>query len=178
VVDNQMTRYQRASAWTAEKVAGAANQLDAATPCEDWNVRTLLNHMVQTQQFFSGRAQGKDVALTPDPPNLIGDDPTGVFERARQDVINVFSEPGVIEKTGPLLGIAFSDVLIHGWDVARATNQDATMPDGLAAAAYETIHGRFTDEQRHGVFRPEVAIAEDAADQEKLLAYTGRDPAY
>jgi uncharacterized protein (TIGR03086 family) len=177
-MSDSLNLYQRASAWTADKVAGAATQLDAPTPCEDWNVRTLLNHVVQTQQFFAGRAQGKNIALTPDPPDLIGDDPVGVFDRARQDVLDVYSQPGVIEKTGPMLNIAFSDVLIHGWDVARATKQDATMPEGLAAAAYATVHGRFTDEQRRGVFRPEVAIAEDAADQEKLLAYTGRDPAY
>jgi uncharacterized protein (TIGR03086 family) len=177
-VDDVMTLYQRASAWTADKFAGASNQLDAPTPCEDWNVRTLMNHIVQTQQFFAGKAQGKDVSLTPDPPDLIGGDPTAVFARARQDVIDAYSQPGVLEKTGPMLGIAFSDALIHGWDVARATNQDSTMPEGLAAAAYATIHGRFTDEQRKGVFRPEVAIAEDAADQEKLLAYTGRDPGY
>jgi uncharacterized protein (TIGR03086 family) len=175
-MSDSLNLYQRASAWTADKVAGAAKQLDAPTPCEDWNVRTLLNHMVQTQQFFAGRAHGKDIALTPDPPDLIGDDPVGVFDRARQDVLDVYSQPGVIEKTGPMLNIAFSDMLIHGWDVARATKQDATMPEGLAAAAYATVHGRFTDEQRRGVFRPEVAIAEDAADQEKLLAYTGRDP--
>src|SRR6516162_1825879 len=147
MANDPMTLYDRASAWTADKVAGAANQLDAQTPCEDWNVRTLLNHMVQTQQFFSGRALGKDVALTPDPPDLIGDDPVGVFARARQDVIDAYSQPGVIEKTGPSLSIAFSDALVHGWDVACATNQDSEMPEGLAAAAYETIHGRFTDEQ-------------------------------
>ena len=38
------------------------------------------------------------------------------------------------------------------------------------------IHGRFTDEQRKGVFKPEVAVAADASAQDKLLAYTGRDP--
>jgi hypothetical protein len=38
------------------------------------------------------------------------------------------------------------------------------------------IHGRFTDDQRKGVFKPEVAVAPDASAQDKLLAYTGRDP--
>ena len=50
------------------------------------------------------------------------------------------------------------------------------MPDGLAEAAYEMIHGRFTDDQRKGVFKPEVTVADDASAQDKLLAYTGRDP--
>ena len=42
---------------------------------------------------------------------------------------------GVVERTGSALGIAFSDQLLHGWDLARATKQDPTMPDGLAEAA-------------------------------------------
>ena len=47
---------------------------------------------------------------------------------------------------------------------------------GLAEAAYETIHGQFTDEQRKGVFKPEIEVGADASAQDKLLAYTGRDP--
>ena len=78
---------------------------------------------------------------------------------------------------GPLLGIVFSDQLLHGWDLAKATGQDATMPAGLARASYDFIHGRFTDAQRTGVFKPEVTVGNDASAQDKLLAYTGRDPA-
>ena len=51
------------------------------------------------------------------------------------------------------------------------------MPDGLPDAAYAMIHGRFTDAQRKGVFKAEVRVGPDASAQEKLLAYTGRDPA-
>jgi hypothetical protein len=50
------------------------------------------------------------------------------------------------------------------------------MPDGLAEAAYEMIYGRFTDEQRKGVFKPAIETPADASPQQKLLAYTGRDP--
>lgn len=74
------------------------------------------------------------------------------------------------------MGIAFADQLLHGWDLARATGQDAAMPAGLADAAYEMIHGRFTEEQRKGVFKPEMAVPADASSQDRLLAYTGRDP--
>src|SRR5256885_1310344 len=58
----------------------------------------------------------------------------------------------------------------------RATGQDDTMPDGLAQAAYDVIHGRFTDDQRKGVFKPEVPVGGDATPQQRLLAYTGRSP--
>ncbi len=46
--------YERASAWTGTKVHGAVAQLDAPTTREPWNVRTLLNHMLQIQRYFEG----------------------------------------------------------------------------------------------------------------------------
>lgn len=169
--------YEHASAWTATKVAVAATKLDAATPCDDWDVRTLMNHMLDTQHYFVSAARGEDVSPpSPIPPQLLGDDPGADFDRARAETLSTFAEPGVIEKTGPSLGIAFSDQLLHGWDLATATAQDATMPEGLPEAAYELIHGRFTDDQRKGVFKPEVVVTSDASPQDKLLAYTGRDP--
>jgi uncharacterized protein (TIGR03086 family) len=168
--------YGRASDWTGAKVRGAASKFDAPTTCDKWNVRTLMNHMLQTQRYFVGSARGEDVALTPDPPDLLSSDPSSDFEQARDETLQTFSAPGAIDKTGPALGIAFSDQLLHGWDLAVSTGQDATMPDGLPEAAYGMIHGRFTEEQRMGVFKPEVAVGPDASGQEKLLAYTGRDP--
>ena len=77
--------YKSAGDWTAEKVAGASSQLDAMTPCDGWNVRTLLNHMVDTQNYFASTARGeKGTFPAPTPPELIGDDPVAVFERARR----------------------------------------------------------------------------------------------
>ena len=169
--------YERASAWTLSKVAGATHRLDATTPCDKWNVRTLMNHMLDTQNYFVGAARGgKASPPSPSPPDLLSDDPVKDFERARAETIDTFAAPGVIDRTGPSLGIAFSDQLLHGWDLARATDQDAAMPDGLPEAAYQMIHGRFTDDQREGVFKPEVHLGRDASAQDKLLAYTGRDP--
>jgi uncharacterized protein (TIGR03086 family) len=169
--------YQQASEWTATKVAGAVPKLDAPTSCDEWDVRALMNHMLQTQHYFVGAARGEDV--TPPmgtPPDLVSDEPLADFERARAETLKTFGEPGVIETTGPALGIAFSDQLLHGWDLATSTAQDTTMPAGLPEAAYAMIHGRFTEEQRKGVFKPEIAVPPDASAQDKLLAYTGRDP--
>jgi uncharacterized protein (TIGR03086 family) len=168
--------FARASEWTNDKVDGAVTKLDAPTPCDEWDVRTLMNHMLETQRYFANSARGEDASLSPDPPELLGDDPAAQFREGRADTLRTFGEPGVIEKTGPALGIAFSDQLLHGWDLAVATGQDSTMPDGLAEAAYDMIHGRFTDEQRKGVFKPEIAVGPDATAQEKLLAYVGRQP--
>lgn len=173
-----LDRYRTASEWTASKVARAGNHLDAPTPCDDWDVQTLLNHMLETQQYFVRSARGEQASppAGKPPDDLIGDDPAAAYERGREQTIRTFSEDGVIERTGPSLGIAFSDTLLHGWDLAKATGQDTTMPEGLAAAAYEMVHGAFTDEQRTGIFKPEVPVGSDASPQEKLLAFTGRRP--
>jgi len=175
---NLLDLYERASEWTTAKVAGATSKLDAPTPCDQWDVRTLLNHMLETQKYFVGAARGEDVSPpAASPPELLGDDPRADFERGRREMLSTYGAPGVIEKTGPSLGIAFSDQLLHGWDVAKATGQDTKMPDGLPEAAFEMIHGRFTDDQRKGVFKPEIGVPAGASGQEKLLAYTGRKPA-
>jgi uncharacterized protein (TIGR03086 family) len=169
--------YGRASEWANERVAGAVTHLDARTSCDAWDVRTLMNHMLDTQRYFLGNARGEDGSLpAPVPPQLLSDNPVNDFNRSRTEMLATFGERGVIEKTGLSLGIAFSDQLLHGWDLAKATGQDTAMPAGLAEAAYETIHGLFTDDQRKGVFKPEIAVAADASSQERLLAYTGREP--
>ena len=167
--------YRQAATWTIAKVAGARNQLDAATPCDEWDVRTLLNHMLETQRYVVATGKGREA--TPPaaaPPSLISDDPTQDFIAARDDLLATYADPAVLEKAATGLGVAFSDILIHGWDVAQATNQDAAMPAGLAEAAYNTIHGKFSDEQRQGLFKPEVAVPANADAQTKLLAYAGR----
>lgn len=175
MTDNLLEQYERASAWTASKVSGALGRTDAPTPCDGWNVETLLNHMLETQRYFLGAARGEEVSPPgPTPPELLSDDPVADFDAARSDTIAAFGEPGAIERTGPSLGIAMSDQLLHGWDLAMATGQDTEMPDGLAAAAFDMIHGQFTDEQRTGVFKPERKVPDDASPQERLLAYTGR----
>lgn len=168
--------YRQASTWTGTKVQAASTKLDAPTNCDAWNVRTLLNHMLDTQQFFVASARGDRATLSQDPPDVLSADPCSDFDRARAETLRTFGAPGVIENTGPSLGIAFSDQLLHGWDLAVSTGQDPTMPKGLPEAAYAMIHGRFTEEQRTGVFKPEVSIAAESSAQEKLLAYTGRDP--
>src|SRR5512143_2526281 len=143
MADELLHRYRTASEWTLSKVARASGRLDAPTPCDDWDVGTLLNHMVETQQYFVRSARGEEASPpSPEPPDdLLGDDPAAAYKRGREATIRTFSEDGVIERTGPSLGIAFSDTLLHGWDLARATGQDTAMPPGLAQAAYDVVHG-------------------------------------
>jgi uncharacterized protein (TIGR03086 family) len=169
--------YERGTEWTASKIPAAAEQLGRATCCEDWDVRTLLNHTVDAQQYFAATARGEEAPLpSPNPPALIGDDPVAAYENIRQETLRAYRGPGVIEKTGPSLGIAFIDQLVHGWDLATSTGQDATMPDDLAAAAFEMLDGRLPDDRRAPGFKPAVPVPDTAGAREKLVAYAGRQP--
>ena len=170
-----LEHFERGTEWTADKVAGASDKLDWTTPCDQWDVRAVLNHMIDTQRYFAASGRGEEAALpSPTPPDVIGDDPVAAYDASRRETSQVFREPGVIERTGPALGIAFCDSLIHGWDVAHATGQDDTMPDDLAAAAFSMLNGQLTDGRRGNAFAPAIEVPDSASAQEKLLAYTGR----
>jgi uncharacterized protein (TIGR03086 family) len=170
--------YEQASEWTASKIKGASDQLDTQTACEEWKARDLINHLLGGFEIFTGGLKGGQITGPPDgpPPNLIGDDPVKQYEEGRQALIGVMREPGVAEKQGMLIGIAFADTLVHGWDLAKGTGQDTTMPDGLAEAAYGSLHGQLTAERRGNAFKPEVTVGDDASTQDKLVAYMGRTP--
>lgn len=169
--------FERGSAWSASKIP-PASQLSTPSDCDGWDVRTLIDHMIETQRFFTASARGEQPAMpSPTPPPATGDDAAGAYATARAETISAFSEPGVIERTGPSLGIAFTDQLIHGWDLACSTGQDATIPSDLAEAAFSMIDGKLTDEFRDQAgFKPAVEVPASASAQAKLLAYTGRQP--
>ena len=174
---------------TRRYVAGVgANQWQGPSPCEGWDVRELVNHIVSGNFWAGALARGQTIEDVGDrlDGDILGDDAAAAYDESARAASEAFHAPGAMQAPcavsyGPVpgevyLGHRFIDVVVHGWDVAKATGQDTTMPDGLAAAAYEVVHGAFTDEQRKGVFKPELEVGRHASPQEKLLAYTGRDP--
>ena len=80
--------YRRASEWTLSKVSGAED-LNAKTPCDDWSVRDLMNHMLDVQRYFTDSASGKKSSMNnANPPELLGDDPVASFERGRDKLVH------------------------------------------------------------------------------------------
>jgi uncharacterized protein (TIGR03086 family) len=171
-----MDLFDRASAWTATKVDGAKGALDKQTPCDDWKVRDLINHLISTNRYFQSSARGEQ-AKPPQgkPKDLMGPDPLADYERERHQTMEAFGNNGGKEKMQGL-GMAFVEQLVHGWDLAQATGQKAEMPPDLAEAAFQIVDGKMPPEQRGEFFGPEVSVPDAASAQEKLLAYSGRKP--
>ena len=167
--------YDKASAWTSEKVAGAKDKLEAQSRCEEWKVRDLINHLLHGHQMFQGAARGEQMSPPQGPPpSLIGDDPAKQYEDGRQATIEAFR--GSKGDTNFALGIALADTLVHGSDIAHATGQDATMPDDLAQAALNVVEKGIPKEGAPGMFKPHVDVPDDAPPSDRLLGVTGRKP--
>jgi uncharacterized protein (TIGR03086 family) len=163
-------------------------QLGAATPCADWDVRGLLNHIVGGAHLFAAAFTGQAPAGGGhDAPaaDLIGDDPLGAWQRAAEAFAAGIDAPGALEQMvpmpwGPTPGaVVFEilkfDVLVHAWDLARATGQAFEPPAEFVEAALETARGLIAPEMRNGVsFAAEVAAPADATPMERLAAFTGR----
>jgi uncharacterized protein (TIGR03086 family) len=166
--------YDRASAWTGSKIEGAKDKLESATCCDEWKVKDVINHLLHGHQMFQGAARGEQLAPPQGPPpELIGSDPAKQFEDGRQATLEAFK--GASEDKNRALGIAFADTLVHGSDIAKATGQDATMPEDLATAALPMV-SMIPKEGAPGMFKPHVDVPETASAHERLLGVTGRTP--
>lgn len=169
--------FDRATAWTAEKIASVKpNQLASDTPCEEWDVRAVINHGISVLNMFARAAEGGELGPPSPgpPPDLAGDDPAAAYGEARRQAVAAWRRAG----SDPRLGIGFADQLIHGWDIAKATGQDTEMPADLADAAWRMLDGRIdaTGRGPGKVFKEAVPVASDASLQDKLIAYCGRRP--
>ena len=144
-----------------------------AGPCAN-----LLDHMLDTQRYFAGAARGeKGSPPSPDSAVPVLGRPDGRL----REVPGGRSSP-------PSARTASSRRPARRWASRSATScctagtwrarrtRTRRCPRGSPEAAYECIHGRFTDEQRKGVFKPEIPVGDDATPQQRLLAYTGREP--
>ena len=169
--------YRRASDWTAGKAAGTTD-LDAATPCEEWRVRDLLAHMLDTQRYFVGRSarRGRPAAQRHSAPAV--DAGPGRRPRGGADPAPRTRSGRRASSSGQARCWASpspsSSCTAGTWPVRRTRTRRC--PPGWPRPRTRRIHGRFTDEQRKGVFGPEVPVGAHATPQERLLAYTGRDP--
>jgi uncharacterized protein (TIGR03086 family) len=174
-------RYRRLSDRFADTVAGVpADAWSDPTPCDEWTVRDLVGHVVSTQGLFLGFI-GEDVGELPS----VDDDPAAAWDAARTKVQAALDDPaqadaefdGFFGRTTFAAAIdrfQNSDLVVHRWDLAHATGQDASFADEDAQRILD--YGRdFGDAFRSpGVAGPEVPVPDDADVQTRALGFWGR----
>ncbi|HUO49150.1 MAG TPA: TIGR03086 family metal-binding protein [Acidimicrobiales bacterium] len=163
-------------------------QLGLSSPCTEWTVRDVINHITGGATMFAVCVEEGSV-----PDDLLGrlmagdnlgDDYVTSWEVAATRAIAAFDAPGALDKTvalpfgtmpaGIALNIAIFDVLTHAADIAEATGQ--TLDNAaLIETALEVGHQMIGPDLRvPGVFEPEQPAPEGASPMEQLLAFAGR----
>ena len=188
-----LTAFERAVASTAEIVkATPADKLDAPTPCTEWDVRALVNHVIGTlwlaEGLFSDQPPRYPMAPGGLPPtDLAGDDPAAAYAEASAAAIAAAAAGDALtrvhvtpmgEMPGPgLAGFTTLDILVHGWDLAKATGQPADLDGRLAAHVLGfAAQALATPGSRAGRIGPAVPAAADAPVTSRLAAFLGRQP--
>jgi len=163
-----------------------SDQWDGATPDDEWNVRQLVNHVVSGNFWVAPLVGGKTIADVGDKydGDVLGDDPAATYRQSAKEASEAFNAQGAMQAPcavsyGPVpgeiyAGHRFIDVLIHGWDLAKATGQDTALPADLVEAAFEVVEPQKDLLAASGMFGTDVPVPADADRQTQLLAELGR----
>ena len=196
--DGLVDRFVLASAGFESRLrAVRPDQWDSSTPCTEWNVRQLVNHMAQANVSYVRLLHGGTSAefLRARDADALGSDPVGAYTRSVRACADAFVEPGALEREldHPLgrmtarqaLAVRTTDSTIHTWDLARAIGADDRLDAGLVAWIDENLEEIYAGlpetptaaETTHRFFAaPDGTLAGDASVQDRLLHITGRDP--
>ena len=182
----------RTACTSTERILGAVDidQYDRATPCTEWSVRDLVNHVLGTLAL--GAALLSDTPPTvkmapgvlPD-VDLVGADPLKTYRLGAEELVAAAGGDALArmhatplgEMPGSLLGgFTTLDIAVHGWDLARATGQSAELDDALAADVLAFARQTITDDGRAPRIGPELTAAPGASVTDQLVAFLGREP--
>jgi uncharacterized protein (TIGR03086 family) len=158
------------------------DQWTAPTPCTEWTVRGVVDHLVGMNLVFV--AMFEEGPMPDRAADHLGTDPAGAFRRSAAVLQAAVSVPGVLERSQATpLGTAtgaervrwrVADLLTHAWDLVQATGVEADLPDDLAERALGFVQSRLSGQPRTGRFADSQPIRADAPAIERLAAFTGR----
>ncbi|WP_067722137.1 TIGR03086 family metal-binding protein [Nocardia yamanashiensis] len=180
---------ERAVAQLGDVIAAVRpDQAGLPTPCQEWRVGRLLDHLVgQDLPAFTTAARGEDVDWASVPHEEIDADWSAEFEVRSGPLLDAW-RAGDLDRpvramggTGPLRGRAdqqIAEFAMHTWDLARATGQQPELDPELAERALAWSKRLLRPEYRGPgkAFGPEVPIPADAPAYDRLAAWFGRDP--
>jgi uncharacterized protein (TIGR03086 family) len=161
---------------------------DSPTPCTDWTVRDLVNHIVVEQLWVPDMLAGRRVAEVGDrfDGDQLGDDPLATWQEASRTARAAWLEPGVLERT---VHLSYSDetaeeygwqmttdLTVHGWDLATALGAGADIPDEVASRLLAYIEPQMELWSGSSMFADPVPVPADADAPTRLVALLGRQP--
>ncbi len=182
----QAETFRRIAADFTARVEGVDHDgWEAATPCDGWLARDIVRHLVEWVPWWVSEGTDQSVKVTAD----VDDDPAAAWAQLRDQLQAILDRPEAASETfdSPMfggempLGVAAErfvtgDVLVHTWDLAKATGQDIAIDADFAAGMYEGMLPMDEMLRQSGHFGPRVEVPADADPATKLIAFTGRTP--
>jgi uncharacterized protein (TIGR03086 family) len=177
----------RAATETANVIQGVKpDQFGAPTPCRDWDVRTLANHLLQVIRALSLAGRGEAVPSELWESDLMSDEWAGRFDDEARQAVTAWADPAAFEGTIELgsaempatlvATMLASDLVIHGWDLARATGQEYRCDGDTAELARQFVADTGDQGRAMGIFAEPVPVATGASTLDQVLGLSGRDP--
>jgi len=169
------------------------DQLTAPTPSPDMPVSVLLTHIIGLSMAFRDGARKIKGPTTSTAPNAVAEDLPAewrqVLPERLGELVAAWRDPaawegstmvgGVTLPAPAAAGFANNELVMHGWDLARATGQEFRVDQDNLEAAWQVVHDTPDDpEVRHGLFGPVIPQPEDAPLLDRTLGHGGRDPAW
>lgn len=182
--DSTAERFRRVAGRFTDRVGEVTpERWDRPAPCEGWVARDVVRHLVEWVPAFMGRA---GVEL----PNgvSVDDDPAAAWSELATVLQAALDDPDLAARefdAGPpgrmsvadAIGlVVLGDVLIHTWDLARATGLDETLDPVVVPSMLAGMQPLDDMLRESGHYGPKVAVPDGADDRTKLIAFTGRDP--
>jgi uncharacterized protein (TIGR03086 family) len=178
---------------TADVLANVTDdQLTAPTPCAEMRMGDLVNHVGDLAKAFAAAARKESGPFTDDAPEpdaaRLDPDWRTSYPRQLSELAQAWQEPsawqgmtraGGFDMPGDVAAlVALTEVVIHGWDVAAATGQPYDIDASTADAVLPHVTATAAEGPVEGLFGPAVPIADDAPVLDRIIALSGRDPAW
>ena len=163
------------------------DQYGDSTPCPDYDVRTLVNHITGWVHNFAAASNGETPSIDPT-THVASDDPGAEFREAAGRVVAGWRTHGLDRKVSMMggelpgqavLNMTIMEYLTHAWDLATATKQPVPFTEDEAAKALALAEGTLPAQYR-GVDQPFgdiVEVPDTAPAVDRFIGFMGRDPA-
>ncbi|MFB8281770.1 TIGR03086 family metal-binding protein [Nocardia colli] len=186
-MDNVIGQIDRALDATSVIVAALDDSsMTAPTPCREWDVRTVLNHMVGNMHIFAAALSGTDSGADHE-SDWLGGDPQGAYAAAAEVDRAAWHRPDALEYTVHIpLGelpaataalVHLTELVVHGVDLAVAIGRPDLADDELCGELLATMQagGGIDRFRAPGIFDAEVLVEADEPGHRRLLGYVGRE---